>query len=203
MNANDLGVVTAGRFARKCAEAGWEIQEFEDISVDDLVDLRSILRGQAEVKPAEHAFDRGVLPKPPINGATIAEHHGTAGISKFERKEDGLYLNGGKVTFYLSKGQESGPVTDRGHRHLSKRRALSATDLDYLLEHPNLIPQDWKRDKNGSIQHIFFWGTVFHGPGNNLCVRTLLWNGGQWQSSYHWLGSMALGSDCPAAVLAG
>lgn len=55
--------------------------------------------------------------------------------------------------------------------------------LDWLLEHPDQIPNEYKG------RYVFFWGTIYCGPGGwrpNI-VRCLNWNKNEWGWSYHWL----------------
>ena len=72
---------------------------------------------------------------------------------------------------------------------------FNANLLDYLLEHTELIPLEYK-DK-----YVFFWGTIYRHAYGILCVRCLRWSGGRWFWSYHWLGNDFHVND-PAAVLA-
>ena len=74
-----------------------------------------------------------------------------------------------------------------------KGKAYNASVLDYLLEHPDLIPKNWK-DKL-----VFFWGTIYRNAAGDLGVRYLHWHDSQWYWLYRYLGS-AWGGDNPAAV---
>ncbi len=51
------------------------------------------------------------------------------------------------------------------------RRALGAQLLDYMLEHPYLIPAELEGKR------IFFWGTVYLDAEGCGCVRSLWWDG--------------------------
>lgn len=64
----------------------------------------------------------------------------------------------------------------------NKVPVLNACVLDYLLLHPELIPDDWKVDfPDAQQKHIVFWGTIYRGykTGNNpdgvLYVRCMMY----------------------------
>ena len=78
---------------------------------------------------------------------------------------------------------------------------LNANLLDYLYEHPELIPESWKKDASGNTRYMFFWGTVCRSSGGHLYVRCLYWYDGRWDWSIYWLGNVFVGSN-PAVVLA-
>lgn len=88
-----------------------------------------------------------------------------------------------KVKLYLSDEQRDGK-TIQGHKlreDLKDKPVLNANVLEYLLENPMLIPDEWKG------KYIFFWGTIYRNSGGNLVVRCLLWNGDRWDWYYLWL----------------
>ena len=58
---------------------------------------------------------------------------------------------------------------------------MNANVLDYLLAHPELIPEDWKN------KYVFFWGTIYRYSSGGLCVRYLCWNGSKWRWDGNWL----------------
>ena len=62
-----------------------------------------------------------------------------------------------------------GPWQEDGMRIYEDMRSesLNANVLDYLLEHPDLIPRRWKK------YCVVFWGTTFRDTNNDLCVGCL------------------------------
>lgn len=135
---------------------------------------------------------------PPGYGWTI-ERHIKGGQVRLERRGDTLYVDGKKVILQLVKRQTRNGVI-QGHelrRELDNGKLvlLNANLLDYLLEHPELIPDAWK----GKV--VFFWGTIYRRSGGGLYVRCLGWGGGGWDWDSGWLGG-GWGSGSPAAVLA-
>ncbi len=79
-------------------------------------------------------------------------------------------------------------------KQLEGQKVLPAHVLDYLLEHPELIPGHWKRE------WIYFWGTVYRISDRCLCVRCLRYNGRGWFGYYSPL-DMWLGHHAPAAFV--
>jgi len=45
---------------------------------------------------------------------------------------------------------------------------MNANVLDYLLAHPELIPEDWKN------KYVFFWGTIYRYSSGGLRSLPLL-----------------------------
>lgn len=72
---------------------------------------------------------------------------------------------------------------------------LNANVLEYLLAHPDLIPEEWKG------KAVFFWGTIYRDSDGGLYVRYLYWSGVRWSWVCNWLARDWIGHD-PAAVLA-
>jgi len=111
------------------------------------------------------------------------------------------------VSYHLGLGSLSGRheskidvfacanVSYRGHelrKKLSDKPVLNANVLNYLLKHPNLIPEDWKDE------YTLFFGTVYN-FGGRLFVLSLYWTGGVWHWYHHWLNRNL--NDCNPSVL--
>ena len=79
------------------------------------------------------------------------------------------------------------------HERLKGKNVLGADVLDYLLENPEKIPESWKG------KSVYFWGTIYHDSGGDLCVRSLFWRGGLWGWGGEWLDRNWFRSD-PAVV---
>ena len=80
------------------------------------------------------------------------------------------------VTLYLNEAQKNGGyVSGKELREeLKDKPVMNANVLDWLLAHPEHIPEEWK-DK-----YTFFWGTIYRDSSGSLCVRCLCWGGGRW-----------------------
>ena len=99
-----------------------------------------------------------------------------------------------EVELYLDAGQKDGKVIS-GHelrKKLEGKRVLNANVLDWLLAHPQFIPESWKE------KYVFFWGTIYHEVGGDLYVRYLSWNGSRWLWRSSWLGNVFGGLDLAA-----
>ena len=159
-----------------------------------LVDVRSVLRGHAAINVIEHVIDCDADPFNPwaSEGFTIEDHQ-KGGQWKFDPKE---------IEFFLTSSQKSGKVEgNKLRKELAKKPVFNANVLDYMLAHPELIPDEWKTDGNGNTRYIFFWGTVYRNRDGFLYVRYLYWDVGRWRWSRSWLGHDWYSND-PAAVRA-
>ena len=98
-----------------------------------------------------------------------------------------------KMKLHLELEQQDGCINGNVLKERLKDKGLSAKVLDYLLEHPELIPEEWKE------KCVFFWGTIYRYTDDRLYVRYLCWFGSQWGWSCRWLYN-AFG-DCDPAVV--
>ena len=154
-------------------------------SVSRLRAFKGVLAGTAQIVVVKYVIDLDPDPFCP-KGWTVEEH----------REGGQLEWDPAKVQLYLSENQQNGKVI-RGSQlreELKDRLAYNANLLDYLLAHPELIPDEWKSEL------VFFWGTIYRYPDGRLYVRYLGWHGGgRWRWLFHWLGSEFYGYG-PAAV---
>jgi len=145
--------------------------------------LRDVLNGKAEISYPEHLIDCDANPFIPA-GWSVEEH----------KKGGPLKFDPSKISLYLSKKQKKGSIEGNDLRkELANQPVLNANVLDYLLAHPELIPEEWKG------KAVFFWGTIYRNSDGSLYVRYLLWRGSEWGWCYFWLGS-DFHSDDPAAL---
>jgi len=163
---------------------GWNNAEIKTLSEGDiLADVLKVIKGQAEIKMIEHLINYDAAPFIP-DGWSVEEY-----------KKGGMFkFNPEKISLYLSKKQKKGSIS--GHdlrKDLSDKPVINVNVLDYLLAHPELIPEEW----NG--KYIFFWGTIYRNANGYLSVRYLYWNGSEWSWYYHWLDN-GFNSDNPAAL---
>jgi len=71
---------------------------------------------------------------------------------------------------------------------------MNANVLKYLLAHPELIPEGWKK------YSVFFWGTTYRDPEKNaMYVPYLRFVEGKWEADLKWVGS-GFYADSPAAL---
>lgn len=131
----------------------------------------------------KHIIDSNKLPSIPYNGWTIESHEKMGKIDVT------------KLALYLTPQQEGGWINGSELNKSLKGKGLNATILDYLLEHPELIPEDWKG------KYVYFHGTVYRNSDEYLYVRYLYFGGGHWQAGGSWLDS-GWGVYSPAVVSA-
>lgn len=111
---------------------------------------------------------------PFVQDGFAVEEHRKGGLLDFAKT---------KTTLFLMKEQKMGRVV--GHdlrKDLVDQPVLNANVLDYLLAHPDLIPEEWKG------KAVFFWGTIYRDRDGSLCVRYLCWYGVRWVWLCRWLG---------------
>lgn len=191
-----LDVGLAAKLKVAFARNDWTEQLIDAACEGDKLDqFRQVLLGHAVITQVEHAIDCDANAFNPWvkDGWTIEEHQ-KGGQWKFDPKQ---------VEFFLTSVQKDGKVIEGNklRKELAKKPVFNANVLDYLLAHPELIPDEWKTDGNGNTRYIFFWGTVYRSRDGDLCVRYLCWDGGGWDWGGRWLAYDWFGGR-PAAVRA-
>ena len=101
-----------------------------------------------------------------------------------------------KLALTLKKG-ESYISGDENIMRFKKEKGilLDVRIMEELLKHQEFIPQEWEK------KYVFFFGTIFAGPGGNLFAACLYRYGLQWHGDWRWLDSGWDALD-PAARLA-
>jgi len=119
---------------------------------------RRSLLGHVHMPSLEHVIDTALEPIVPF-GWSI-EAHRTDGLMRW---------NPDDVALWLAEEQRRGARTSGAalYRALKDMRALNATILDYLFDHPALIPRAW------DDRFVFFWGTIYR-RRSGLAVRGLI-----------------------------
>lgn len=153
---------------------------------------RQLLCGNVEITVVKHTVDLGVSPRLPFDTAEVVKHEGEGVVEIELRSDNNLYVDGKKVVLCLSERQ-GGDKRIVGHElrqelESGEQVLLNSNVLDYLYDHPELFPEHWKKDENGEIRYIFFWGSIFRGPARGgLSAHCLYWFGGGLSQSYDWL----------------
>jgi hypothetical protein len=110
----------------------------------------------------------------------LAVHLGS-GKAVLQRRPDGLYLNGHKLALYRSAREwvwdarirqnvETAVTGFELKDEMLGRQVVNANVLDALVEHPELVPDEW-RTQGRSSPTVVFWGTVYKDDGGSLFVR--------------------------------
>lgn len=126
------------------------------------------------MKSKKYIIDTDAPPKIPYSGWTVESHKG-AGKVEWNPKKFQLCLSDKQRKGEYVKGFDL-------QEELESQTPMNANVLDFLLEHPELIPKDWKR------KYVTFFGTVYRHSGDLLFVRYWDWDDGALQSGYYWLG---------------
>jgi len=130
--------------------------------------------GKSRFGRVEHIIDLDVAPLIPDGWSYHKE-------DQLPKRACGEFVwDATKTRLHLSPKQTSGKKWVTSHdlkTELQEHTVFGANVLDYLLEHPYLIPDEWK----GKV--VSFWGTVYRYTGGGLVVRYLCWSDGQWCSS--------------------
>ncbi|OJI06917.1 hypothetical protein BK004_02160 [bacterium CG10_46_32] len=147
--------------------------------------ILDLIHGRAEIVPKRHVIDCDADPF--LSESWSVEQHVKGGQLEWDPA---------KVALYLTEEQNCGSIKgDKLREELKSRHVLNANVLDYLLANPHLIPEAWKG------KYVFFWGTIYRGPGGDLYVRCLDWGGDGWRWGCYWLDDGWRASN-PALVLA-
>jgi len=146
-------------------------------------DFWSVIRELSQIVPIEHVIDCDAGPFVP-----------TGWKVKSYKKGGAFKWSVSNVRLHLSENQQYGKHIKGNElrKELEKEPVLNVNVLDYLLEHEELIPEEWKG------RTIFFWGTIYRDSYGLLSVRYLYWYGDHWDWYYAWLDN---GFNCnnPAA----
>jgi len=191
MNELMLDVGQANELKLAFRRGNWTNEEIKTLSEGDmLLKVREVLLGRAEIKPVAHLIDLDAPPYIP-NGWSVVEH----------RQGGQMVWDPTKVKFHLSKNQKGGKRIEGNklRKELEGKPVYNANLLDYLYANKELIPEEWKKNEDGSIRFTYFWGTIYRASLGSLDVRYLCFSGGQWCWSCSWLGSDWDGRS-PAAV---
>ncbi len=175
------------QLADACEAAGYDSGDITKLGQSGhLRDIRSLLFGHAEIRPIRHIIDCDTAPRVP-DGWKV-ENHKPGGK---------LEWNAGMVQLYLSARQQGEKCLEGNklRQELEGKPVLNANVLDYLLDHPALIPVEWKGKR------IYFWGTIYRGSSGSLYVRYLRWDDLRFDWIFKWLDD-GFFSNGPAALLA-
>lgn len=134
--------------------------------------------------------DLGSTPQIPVEDlqyeVMLVNHEGEGEV-EVQKRTDGLYVNGCKVVLYRLKSLQRYIHHDRYAEVKETKVVLNATVLDALLEHPHLIPDEWKKDEEGYTAYICFWDTLYRSSLGYDGVRYLYWaNPGVGEDTEQW-----------------
>ncbi|MEK7173028.1 MAG: hypothetical protein AAB740_03555 [Patescibacteria group bacterium] len=169
-----LDVDQAGELKAAFRRGDWTNAEIKRACEGNfLAQVREVLLGRAEIKTVSHTIDCDADPFVPEDWK-VEEH----------KKGGRLLWDLAKVELFLSENQKDGNIIvgNKLRKELADKPVLNANVLDWLLAHPQLIPEEWKG------KYIFFWGTIYRDSSGDLGVRCLYFYDGEWRWSVRWLG---------------
>ncbi|HRY62408.1 MAG TPA: hypothetical protein P5056_01400 [Candidatus Paceibacterota bacterium] len=164
----------------------------------ELAKLADYEKRLASANLLKYEVDLDVTPKCPGNLKIAEEKHQIASRVKGKIEVGSADDVKKLVNLHLDPGQMNGKCigSHKLKKKLEGQPVYGAVLLDFLLEHPEFIPDEWK-----TKGLIYFWGTTFRSSGGGLCVRRLDWGGGRWYSDFYWLDYVWYGHG-PAALRA-
>src|SRR3989344_1449663 len=150
MRAENQEKLQAQQRADDAAAEAKRIREELAVAKKELADKRALeLTAELARKTAEaKLINLDAIPF--IPGGWQIESHQKGGHWEWDLK---------KVALFQSEGQKGGKGM-KGYwlkKELEEQPVLNANVLDWLLTHPELIPEEWKGKKS-----IYFWGTTYH-----------------------------------------
>jgi len=138
-----------------------------------------VLDGTHEISSVEHTLDLGA--KPASDGLQIEKHFSGEKV-KVKKSANKLFVNGKRVTpmtlekdvvekIHDSASMETDNSSLDGIAEVFEGMpVLNANMLDFLLEHPELIPSGWFRGR------LHFAGTIYSGVHGGYAARCLKLN---------------------------
>lgn len=185
----DVGQANELKLAFRRAE--WTPADIKRLCEGNLaLKLLPVVRGLGDVIIVKHVIDMDTAPYIP-NGLRFDPE------DQLQNQVHGqVEWNLKKFQLYLSEHQTTGKKWIGGkdlQKELESHLVYNANALDYLLVHPELIPEEWKG------KCVFFWGTIYRDSDGPLCVRCLCWHGESWDWGCDWL-DYDFFSYSPAAV---
>ncbi len=112
----------------------------------------------------------------------------------WELVEPGPEFDGKQFVPDLVEFLKSGESSVNGEEMKLRAKKLNAHlgqhHAEYLLDHQDLIPKEWR-----GRYYLVFPGTVWLGSHGRRRVPCLGWGGGRWSLSFGWLGRGWVGSD--------
>jgi hypothetical protein len=156
----------------------------------------------SNARSSSTTLDLDAEPKLPFPLASVQSHQ-KGGIVAIERRPDGLYIASRRVLLHSVEKQVAGIQGPELRIDLASSAVLNVNALHFLIENQEFIPsnEEWRRDEQGDVVMIYFWGTVFRHPSGDLCVVYMKWDGTTWDWFCSSLANYWL-TNKPAAILA-
>ena len=122
--------------------------------------VEALLQGSLQITAVKHVVDVQKAPRIPFTGFDVIEHDGVGTVQLELRADGNLYANSVVVSLVLLEGRklDNFQVYEL-HQELEGEEQLlrNSNVMDYLFNHPELIPKDWIRNS----VYLAFFGTKF------------------------------------------
>lgn len=89
-----------------------------------------------------------------------------------------------EIVEFRKTGESSVDIEEMNRRSKELNAYLGQSHAEYLLDHPELIPQEWQ-----GKYYLMFPGTVWRFSDDVCCIPYLLWGRGKWHLDFCWLKS--------------
>ena len=145
-------------------------------NVPRLRDFLEVLEGTADVITRRHIIDLDADPRA-LHWCTIEEHI----------KGGSFEWDPAKVVLYRTPKQQEGDeeriYDDQFREEMKAKLPYNANLLDYLLQHPHLIPEEWEG------KAVIFWGTIYRLSSHDdlLFVRVIVGGEGRWSEVHEFI----------------
>jgi hypothetical protein len=142
-------IINKDEFLNKLLSASMDVgatsSDLEKLCEKDILAyILPVVRGHADVVTHKHVICCDVMP--PNTYYNRVEKH---------LKLGNLEWDSNKVKLYVRKEQNGKDVSAiEIDKEMNELLALNVNVLDYLIAHPALIPEDWKKN------NVYFWGTI-------------------------------------------
>ncbi len=150
------------------------IKGIKDNAGKGLLKELEMLESLIDTNILNHIIDCDKAPLIPCDDWKVEEHI----------KGGQFTWNPEKVKLFLSVNQKDGKSIEGNklRKELKDEPVMNANLLDYLLDHPHLIPEEWKG------KAVSFWGTIYRDSDEYLYFRFLCFVVDRWEQGYNWLG---------------
>ena len=176
---SDFSTGLSHEFVISVVKAGWSPQQMDSLAKDLplLKKILGVLMKTHVIIEREHKINCDE--EPVINFPLVG---------LYENRKDGILIyNPEKLKIYISKGQ-------KGRKQMYLEDILkdfrkepfhgfNAKVLEYLLENPGLIPEEFKRrDRFDRRRYFLFPETEFKNFDGVALIKTLFWKENKWET---------------------
>lgn len=173
-----MSVPLAAELYHAFIREGWEPSDVKKLCKHGvLAQILPAMRGGGEKITVSHTIDCSVLPEIPKGWKIFLHKRYPDVVWSLDRIEFLPHPERDVVPFL------SYPRNMEIVERVEKLPFANANILDYLLRNKHIIPEGWKVYG----VPIAFWGTIYDDSHGDRCLRSLHWNGRDWEDEALWL----------------